>query len=274
MKKYQIIIAAAVIFTALVSCSINLDGESFGGKTVKGDGNIVTRNFDVRGFNEISTSLSATVNFTVSDSYACTVTVDENLFDYLEIKVDEGDLLLSKLKEHKNVNLRATKFVIDITAPSLECVNLAGSGTFNALSPLSGEKMEANVAGSGDVFFKQPLTFNEVSLNVAGSGTLDCAELTAETLEANVAGSGDLIVQQGSVQVAEAGVAGSGDCNLACDIEHLSANVAGSGDIVAKVNGTLEYGIFGSGDIRYYGDAEVKGDKVGGRVRRIDAPKR
>ena len=274
MKNHFLIIAAAIMGMALVSCNINVEGETFGGKTIKGDGNVVTRNFDVTAFNEISAALPATVTFTVSDNYSCTVTVDENLFDYLEIKVDEGDLLLSKLKEHKNVNLRATKFVIDITAPNVENINLAGSGTFNVLSPLNNEKMEVNVAGSGDVFFKQPVAANEISLNVAGSGTLDCVELTAETLEANVAGSGELIVQQGAVKKAEANVAGSGDINLACDIDYLNAEIAGSGDIVAHVNGTLEYGIFGSGDIRYYGDAELKGDKVGGQVKRIDAPKR
>ena len=88
-------------------------------------------------------------------------------------------------------------------------------------------------------------------------------------MDSNVAGSGDLKVVSGQVREAEAGVAGSGDIVLTCDIEKLDANIAGSGDIKARVNGKLTYGIFGPGDIGYYGNPVVEGDKVGGRVSRL-----
>ena len=63
---------------------------------------------------------------------------------------------------------------------------------------------------------------------------------------------------------------GSGDIVLTCDIENLEADIAGSGDIKARVNGKLTYSIFGSGDIGYYGNPIVEGDKVGhAGVRRL-----
>ena len=263
MKRRILIIAAAIISMTLNACTINLDGESFGGKTIKGDGNIVTRSVDVSAFDVISTSLSATVNFTVSDEYSCTVRVDENLLEYLDIRVKDNELLMGKQKEDKNTNLKATEFVIEVSAPSLENINLAGSGTFNALSPLQGEKFEANLAGSGDIVFKETVTVQEIDLTVAGSGDLTCNELIAEKLDCNVAGSGDLKVARGKVRKAEAGVAGSGDIVLSCDIENLEANIAGSGDIKARVSGKLTYGIFGSGTIGYYGNPVVEGDKIG-----------
>ena len=269
MKRNIIIIAAAIVSMTLNACTFNLDGETLGGKTIEGDGNIVTRTYDVTAFNEISTSLPAMVNFTIADSYSCTVSVDENLFDYLDIRVKDDELLMGKCKDDKNKNLKATKFVIEVTAPSLEIINLAGSGTFNANSPLEAEKFEANVAGSGDIVFHKTVTTQKAELNVAGSGDLICNELIADKLDSNVAGSGDLKVISGMVKEAEASVAGSGDIVLTCDIENLDANVAGSGDIKARVNGKLTYGIFGSGDIGYYGNPIVEGDKVGGRVSRL-----
>jgi hypothetical protein len=263
MKKHILIITAVIISMTLNACTINLDGESLGNKTIKGNGNIVTRNFDVSAFDEISTSLSATVNFTISDAYTCTFSVDENIFDYLDIRVEDQELLMGKKKEHKNTNLRATQFVVDVTAPSLEQINLAGSGTFNALSPMEVKKLEANVAGSGDIIFKETVTVDKAELNVAGSGDMVCDELVADELDTNVAGSGDVKITIGKVRKAEASVAGSGDIVLTCDIENLDANIAGSGDIKARVNGRLTYGIFGSGDIGYYGNPVVEGDKVG-----------
>ena len=263
MKRSILLIMTAIVGMSLLSCTINIDGESFGGNTIKGDGNIVTRPIDVSAFDIVSTSLSATVNFTLADNYSCTVSVDENLFDYLDIKVEDNELLMGKQKEHKNVGLEATKFVIEVTAPSLKAVNLAGSGTFNALSPLQGEGMEVNVAGSGDITFDQSVNYPRIELSVAGSGDLVCAELVADELEATLAGSGDLKVTSGSVREAEANVAGSGDIVLTCAIENLEANIAGSGDIKARVNGRLEYTIFGSGDISYYGNPVLKGNNVG-----------
>ena len=263
MKKHILIIAAAIISMTLNACTISVNGEKLGGKTIKGDGNIVTQNYNVTAFNEISTSLPATVNFTISNEYSCTVRVDENILEYLDIKVSGNDLVLKKQEKHKNTNLKATEFVIDVMAPSLEDINLAGSGTLNVLSPLEGGVLEANVAGSGDIVFNGTVSVQRIELNVAGSGDIVCNELIAGKLDTNIAGSGDIKVTRGTVTAAEASVAGSGDIVLTCNIENLEANIAGSGDIKARVSGNLKYGIFGSGDIGYYGNPVLDGDKVG-----------
>lgn len=270
MKRNILIIATAIISMTLSACTISVDGETFGNKSIKGNGDIVTQTYDVSAFNDISVALPATVNFTVADDYKCTVCVDENILEYLYIAVDDNDLVLRKKKQHKNINLRATKFVIDVTAPSLEEIDLAGSGTFNALSPMEGESLEVEVAGSGDIVFHKTVTVQEIELSVAGSGDLVCNELIADEFETNVAGSGDIKVTSGKVRKAKANVAGSGDIVLICDIDNLDADIVGSGDIKARVNGKLKYGIIGSGDIGYYGNPVVEGDKVGrSNVRRL-----
>ena len=275
MKRHILIIIAAFITLSLVSCTINVDGESFGGKTIKGNGNVVTKTYDVSTFDEISIALPATVNFTVSDDCTCIIRVDENIMECLDIRVKDNDLLLGKLKEHKNTRLKATEFVIEVTAPSLKDISLAGSGTFNVLSPLEGKGLEVDLAGSGDIVFHQTLTVQEIDLTVAGSGNLTCNELIADKLDADIAGSGDLKVVSGNVREVESSVAGSGDIVLSCDIENLDADIAGSGDIKARVNGKLKYSIIGSGDISYYGNPTMEGDKVGsGSVLRIEEPTR
>ena len=270
MKRHILIIVAALITLPLISCTINVDGKTFGGETIKGNGNIVTRNYDVTMFDEISVALPATVNFTVSNDYTCAVRVDENLLEYLDIKVKDNDLQLCKPKEHNNTSLRATEFVIEVTAPSLKDISLAGSGTLNVLSPLEGKELEVDLAGSGDIVFHQTLTVHEIDLSVAGSGDLSCNELIADKLDADIAGSGDLKVLSGNVREVETSVAGSGDIVLSCDIVDLDADIAGSGDIKARVSGKLEYSIIGSGDIGYYGNPVLKGSKAGsGGVTRL-----
>ena len=264
MKRNILIIVSAIICVASMSCSIKFDDDFLRrGEDIKGNGNIVTQNYLVGAFNELSIALPAKVNFTVSDNYTCTIRVDENILEYLDIKVKNEDLIMKRLDMHKDINLLPTEFVIEVTAPSLEEISLAGSGTLNVLSPLEGKELEVNVAGSGDITFKQSINYPKIELSVAGSGDLVCTELIADQLEATLAGSGDVTVTSGTVRETEANVAGSGDIILTCSIEKLEANIAGSGDIKARVNSRLEYTIFGSGDISYYGNPVLKGNNIG-----------
>ena len=255
MKRQKLFSAAAMLGLALTSCNISINGDSFGGETIKGNGNIVTRSFEVGAFEDLSVALSATVNFSVSDEYTCTVRVDENLLDYLDIAVKKDELVVKKQDRHKKVTLRATEFVIDITAPSLDEATLAGSGDLNFNSIMNEPKLEVVLAGSGNVAFRE--------------------EANIDHLELSVAGSGDIHIEKGSIREVEADIAGSGKIVSHAEIQDLDVNVMGSGDITAKVNGKLDYFVAGSGDIKYYGDPEVKGKIAGsGSVLRIEEPTR
>jgi len=253
MNKQLIILAAVIIGLTFSSCFISINGE-----TVKGDGNVVTRDYDVAHFDEIVCALPATVNYTVADAYSCTVRVDSNLLEYIDIKVKDGELSLSQPKPMKNgiyLGFNATEFVIDVTAPSLNAITLAGSGDINILSPMEAQHMEVTVAGSGDVAFKE--------------------DVDIQHLELSVAGSGDIMVDKGTIRKLEADIAGSGDIVAHAEAQEVEATVMGSGDITTNVSGTLEYQVVGSGDIHYYGDAKVNGKVAGsGALNRIDAPSR
>lgn len=240
---------------AFSSCHISINEDFFDGETIKGNGNVIIREYNISEFNELSCDLPATVNFVVADDYKCTVRVDENLLEYLDIKANNGELWLAKSKEHKKVNLRATEFVIDVTAPSLNEISLVSSGDINIVSPLNEKKLEVGVVGSGDIVFKE--------------------EVNIDHLELLVTGSGDIVVEKGSIAELDANVIGSGDIVSKAEAQDVDINVTGSGDVTAKANGKLDYYIIGSGDIRYYGDAKVSGKIAGsGSFNQIDAPSR
>ena len=59
MKRNILIIAAVIISITLNACNINVDGESFSGKSIKGNGQIVTQKYDMTAFTKISISLPA-----------------------------------------------------------------------------------------------------------------------------------------------------------------------------------------------------------------------
>ena len=243
------------------------------GTLAEGNGNVVTRNFDVAKFDEINNVLPATVNYTVADNYSCRVTLDENLFEYLDIQVKHDCLNLKHDKRFDNINLKPTEFVIEITAPTIEEIKLVGSGDFVFVTPLEAEKLKISTAGSGDVvfeetvkvqdldmsiagsgdaIFKETATIHDFVMSIAGSGKLKCKQLIADRGNLSVAGSGDMEIESGMVKSAKVSVAGPGSIETRCQIE------------------SMDYSIAGSGSIYYYGDVKVKGTNWNGRIKRID----
>ncbi|MCR5014755.1 MAG: DUF2807 domain-containing protein [Bacteroidales bacterium] len=260
MKKNILNLMKAVICLAVLSCSLTLNA-----KDIKGNGKIVTRQIEISAFDGVSTSLPATINFTLADKSSCSVRTDENLFEYLNIRVEGDDLCMDcKRIGRQYYSVRPTEFVINITAPSLEEINLAGSGDFNVLSAIKASEMDLNVAGSGDIIFKKKLAVGNIDMNVAGSGSIYVeAPVACEEFGVNVAGSGEAVIGKGNVKELNVNVAGSGSFESYAEVEVLDANMAGSGDITAKVNRKLYYAIIGSGDINYYGDPVLEGETLG-----------
>lgn len=262
MKTNILSISALIICMAFGSCCM--------GKTIKGNGNIVKREFQVGRFDEIELSLSATVNYTVGDNYSCVVKVDENILEYLDICTKDGDLELKKSNRHRYVNLQPTKFVIEIVSPNLKSIEIAGSGDVNVLSDMVGEKMSVDIAGSGDVAFKESVTFRELEVEVAGSGDVKVVKHSEfQKVDFEIAGSGDVKLNDANVLYADIEIAGSGDVTVNGVIRKAKVETAGSGDVIlGEVVERIDYGIVGSGDIFYEGNPTVKGGRQGsGNIR-------
>ncbi|MBR1514908.1 MAG: DUF2807 domain-containing protein [Bacteroidales bacterium] len=267
------------------------------GDVIKGNGNVVTREYEITGaFDEITTLLPATINYTVSDQYSCIVHVDENLLEYLDLHLN-GDALHLGVggDKYNNVSLRPTVFVIDLAAPQLERIGIVGSGSFSFLDAIDGEELEVNVIGCGDVVFEKEVNMAKMNLNLigsgdisfeetariddlrltlSGSGDLRCKQLISRKMRGAIAGSGDVRIADGDIEMMDAKVAGSGSFVSHADVDQMDAQVSGSGEITAKVNGELNYSITGSGGINYYGDPSVKGVMLDReKLRKIDPSK-
>lgn len=229
-------------FVCLMACALFACANCVN-NDVKGNGKLETRVFNVSGFHAIDLSLPAKVEFYVSDRYSCDVTIDENLMDCLDIKTVKGELKLG-LKNKFRGGFRPTRFVIEITAPSLDELEIAGSGDIMVLNEMNGNKMEIEIAGSGDVKFEKPAAFSELDIEVAGSGDVVFGQLVSDKVDVEIAGSGDVTLK-GQMQRAEIEIAGSGDV------------------VLDGIDGKIKYDILGSGDIYYSGSATVKGEKLG-----------
>lgn len=221
----------------------------------EGNGIVIARDYDVGEFKAISLVASATVNYTVSSNYSCRVTLDENLFEYLDIYLKEDCLRFEHIKTFEQANMKPTKFVIEICAPTLEKISLVGGGDFIIATPFEAPKLEINMSGAYGVFINETATVQDFKMNLVGAGKLVCENLHADHVNLAVAGPGSMVIKEGKVKSADITVAGTGSVETRCELETMDYTITGTG----------------AGRIYYSGDVNVKGTTMFGKIERIDS---
>lgn len=271
MKQMSFLLLS-VIFSLVGICNLNAE-------TIKGNGNIVTKEFDVKDFDEITLSMPATVHFTQSEQFSCSIAIDENLVQFVGIKVIGDDLsimqvpskdgkpLLSvsfgekelSVPKYQYPTLQFTKFEIYVSAPRLEDVRVNGSGTFNFANEFSAYKLNADVNGSGQIRSEKVLKLGGLDVEIAGSGSVAFTQVSADEAEVSISGSGSTTIEGSFVEV-DLKMMGSGKITVNGDMQTAKTKIAGSGNIhLGNVSKLVKYDIAGSGNVYYSGDAEVRG---------------
>lgn len=249
--------AALLVFVAVLGAKAQtiIINENKSANTVEGNGNIVTRDYDMAAFDEISIVLSASVTYAVADKCSCRVTLDENLFECLDIYQKDDCLRVEMVKTLQQSDLKPTKFLIELTAPTLEEISLVGGGDFSFVTPFEAQKLEVNMAGAYGVFFDETATIQDFKMSLAGAGKLVCENLHADHVNLAVAGPGSMVIKEGKVKSADITVAGTGSVETRCELETMDYTITGTG----------------AGRIYYSGDVNVKGTTMFGKIERIDS---
>jgi len=177
---------------------------------------------------------------------------------------------------------------VSVTLPSLEGIELAGSGSVRAEAGPEPRDVGLALRGSGSLAWSGAT--RSLSAEVDGSGNLR-VDGPAPSLHAAVSGSGNL-AYRGTAKSVTLAVAGSGDARLdgrgdslkvattgsgrvdargfaARDVE---ISTAGSGDVAVRVaGGSVTATLVGSGDVEWSGEGRVGGVQVlgSGRFRHL-----
>lgn len=216
-------------------------------KTVKGNGVIETRNFDVRGFDRINFALPTAMTVSQDSKYAFELTADANIFDYIDVRVEDGVLTVDVTK---GARIKSMKGKVSVSLPEIK---------------------EIAAAGSGDIILSECKIPAAVSrFNVSGSGSIS-ADIEAETVLAEISGSGDILLR-GKAENLKCSVTGSGEIEaFELPAANADCNITGSGSIEVNAQKTLAAKITGSGSVLYRNTPEVRMNVSGsGRCRQVE----
>ena len=243
MKKSIKTILSLIIFFSL---SLG-HSQSLINKKVVGNGNITTKTLSTADYDIIKGVGFMDIHLEKGTEGNIAVTTDDNLHEYIEIKVKNKVLIV---KTKKNINLK-TKKGIHITVPfeDISKVTLTGSGDINTKDIIMANEFNASVVGSGDIILT--VKASKVEVVVSGSGDVTLSGSTSN-LVVGVRGSGDFRGFDLNSQNTNVSVSGSGDAKVVAK-EKLIARVSGSGDIIYKGNpAKRDVKTSGSGDISSY----------------------
>lgn len=210
---------------------------------ITGSGNVTSKDHTVTTFDKMTVKGSIDVDVTYGTTPSVRIEADENLHgrvtvtvvnDMLDISVDGNNVDFTKLKAH-------------VVMPSITALTTYGSG-------------DAKI-GNG-------FSATAVDVRSYGSGNINFVGLDADRLNVKIQGSGNVSVT-GVVDENNCTIQGSGDFTAAnCPSRQSAIAVFGSGNADVSVSNLLYADIYGSGDIAYHGNPEVR-QKVSGSGRII-----
>lgn len=238
MKK---IILTSILLTMVFSVNAQ---SWWGGKRVRGNGNVVTETRNTANYDAVSVGGSFDVVLVKGTEGNISIKGEENLIKHIITEVS-GDKL--KIRFKRNVNVRTTrKLVITVPYKDLEKVSLGGSGNISSTGTLKADRFSMSVAGSGSIDLK--VAADTVKSSIAGSGDINVSG-NATNLSCSIAGSGNINAYGLKVVATSVKVTGSGNIKTTAS-ESIDARVVGSGNIYYKGNPThIKSKSIGSGDI-------------------------
>lgn len=224
MKNLLVIIATTLLLT---SCNL-LDA-------VKGDKNIVKKEYAVSDFSAINIAIASSIVYQQmdTDSVHLRIEIDSNLIEYLDLEVKNGQL---NIRTFEDQIIEPSKFVIYTNVETINRINLSGVGDFTIPNKFSTSNLSVSVTGVGDLQFDN---------------------LEVDTLNVRVTGTGDIKLT-GKATYTDFAVTGVGNIDsYGFASKTAKCAVSGVGDIKVNVTDSLESSVSGVGSVKYKGTPHV-----------------
>lgn len=229
---------------------------------VKGNGIPADRNYSVSDFKGIDVSGGFDVTLVQGNSESVTLTAQENLFDNITVKVDNGTL-----KIYTRNNLMVTRQLkARITFKNIDNLKVSGGGDVISETPVNVEVLDVYISGGGD--FSSVINSEELKCHISGGGDAEIggktkdfnldisgggnlkSEVNASVISCRIAGGGDLyLLNENKVSDADIDINGGGNMDIKINAEKLKCSVTGGGDATLYGQASeFEININGGGD--------------------------
>ncbi len=203
-------------------------------KKVIGTGPTISEVRNIEGFDKVSLAIDASVKLTQDSIFKVEVVAQQNILNELVTKVSGSTLIIMY---RPGTAVIGKDVLIHISMPTIQ---------------------DLNVSGSGAIQVQNPIVTNNLDLHVSGSGKVEIPSVEAGQITAGISGSGEMSIQSGTATQVSSTISGSGDLD-AINIQalHVNTQTSGSGTTKVYATQTLFAEISGSGNVYYRGNPSV-----------------
>ena len=255
MKKHFMILSLmALVVMTMSSCMhvrINGKGWSLNGNENNTPTQVqqVGQETAMNAFDDVNVIGPFNVIYTQGESYNVRVKGTPDQLAKMTIYVEDGELYIDQCKQEPSGTFDGLQ--VFVTSPTLEGIDMAGSGSVTVPEALKVNDIKLELAGSGKITLAQ-LNCKDLTIDLAGSGDITMGLVQANSVSNDIAGSGNIEIASLTCKNVDNDIAGSGDIKLSgLNVEYVTSDIAGSGDIILQGNiGAHEEDVAGSGKVR------------------------
>jgi hypothetical protein len=158
-----------------------------------GSGKKVQKRFELLNFNKVELlDLDGKLSINISDSFAITATIDDNLEPLLDVAVEDGTLCV-KLKGNYNNRLyiENSNINIQISLPNITSVYHRSNATLN-INGLSNATFYLKNLGNGSTFLNGKV--DELTILCRDNGSVHAENVIAKNIQAKRSGNGNIYI--------------------------------------------------------------------------------
>ncbi len=249
MRKIVFYIALALIIGNLAVISGCIPGV---GPTVTGSGKLAAWDFDYRDFTKIEAGYAFDVEIIKADSYLIRITVNDNLYEYLDIS-KQGDTLHIGLKPNHNYMNITRKATINL--PDLEKLGLSGASKAKVDGFSSSHAMVFDLSGASNADISSMKAGNtniELSGASKASGSVEMADGRFD-----LSGASSLELE-GSANNIDIEVSGASRVKLSnFSVVDVNIDLSGGSDATVNASGRLDGDLSGGSKLNYMGNSTL-----------------
>ncbi|MBK6400076.1 MAG: DUF2807 domain-containing protein [Bacteroidetes bacterium] len=210
---------------------------------VEGVGPVRSQERIITNFNGVDLQLAGRVNLIQDSAFSVIVTTYSNYHPLINTYVRGGTLVVDSRKSLSDENV-----TIEIHLPSLEYLNIGGSGDIHTSSGFNSSYVKLNVSGSGKINFSGNVS--DLDAVISGSGKIYLSG-NSDNSKMRISGSGDIKGYAMICQNNEATISGSGEIETNV-VDNLIARISGSGNINYIGYPSVQTHISGSGNVNHH----------------------
>jgi hypothetical protein len=246
------VMAGTLVLVAAMAVSVGGCG-TIGGETISGSGRLEATSYDFADFTEVDVSSAFDVDVTNADTFAVEVTVDDNIVENLDVRLD-GETLRIGLKgpdSYRDVTLDAA-----IAMPALNRLKLSGASKAGLASFKSTDAMTIDLSGASAVTCSD-VASGSATFKLQGASKMDCSDLQTANVSIDLQGASNLGLagtgDDADIKAQGASQARLGDFSVA----DATLKLEGASSATVNASGTLDVDLAGSSDLVYLGEPSL-----------------